>query len=314
VNVVDTDAAWMDTLTDADDRAWLIGAFVYLASNGALSGTGINIGTSQDRAAADVLSAAGVLTPAGDGFAVPPALAGETGAGLSSRVSGALSSLRQLAAALGIIDDDGQGWGAHDDDTLIAQGQASALGGTMLAMAAVPSLDGLDERFTSGGAFLDVGVGIGAMTAAFCTARPTATAVGIDVLPRALGLARQTMATAGIEGRVQLREQSVEELADTDRFDLAWLPAPFIPAAIIHTALMRIHDALRTGGWLVVGAGRFADRPLSTAVTKWKTLRANGTPLPAGDARELFASTGYVEFQELFTPPGAPALFAGRKP
>jgi len=160
---------------------------------------------------------------------------------------------------------------------------------------------------------LDVGVGIGALTAAFCAARPAATVVGIDVLPRALALARQTIAAAGFQDRVDLRLQGVEELTDSQRFDLAWLPAPFIPTAIITTAFARLHDALRPGGWLVVGADRFEGTPLSVAVTTWKTHRAGGTPLPRKDADRLFHNAAYVDFQQLATPPGTPALFVGQK-
>ncbi len=310
----DPAAGWAQRLTDADDQAWLIGAFVHLVNAGALDSTTVSVVSEEDRVAAEVLVSGGVLIAGADGFSVPPAMAVEGGSGLATRAQGWVSSMRQLGAVIGIVGEtDGEAWAAYDDDTLIAQGQASALGGTMLAMAVIPSLDGLEDRFSDGGAFLDVGVGIGAITAAFCAARPAATVMGIDVLPRALALAHQTIATAGCQDRVELRLQGVEELTDSQRFDLAWLPAPFIPSSIITTAFGRLHDALRPGGWLVVGAGRFEGTPLSVAVTKWKTYRAGGTPLPRQEANMLFDNAGYVDFQQLATPPGTPALFAGRK-
>jgi SAM-dependent methyltransferase len=309
----DLAAGWSQVLADADDSAWLIGAFVHLVKGGALDSAAVHVVSDEDLIAAEVLVSVGLLTRGQSGFSVAPAMAVEVGSGLVTRAQASVSSMRQLAAVMGIVGDtDGDGWAAYDDETLIAQGHASALGGTMLAMVVVPSLDGLEDRFNAGGAFLDVGVGIGALTAAFCAARATATVVGIDVLPRALALARETIATAGCQDRVELRLQRVEELADRQRFDLAWLPAPFIPTTVITNALTRLHDALRPGGWLVVGAGRFEGSPLSVAVTKWKTHRAGGTPLSHEDANNLFDTTGYVDFQQLPTPPGAPVLFAGR--
>ncbi len=234
----DPAAGWAELLADADDRAWLIGAFVHLVDAGALGSTPVRVVSEEDRIAAEVLVSSGLLIAGADGFSVSPAMAVEPERVLATRAQGSVSSMRQLAAVMGIVGDtDGEAWAAHDDDTLIAQGQASGLGGTMLAMAVIPSLDGLEDRFSEGGAFLDVGVGIGAMTATFCAARPAATVIGIDVLPRALALARQTIATAGCQDRVDLRLQRVEELTDSQRFDLAWLPAPFIPTAIITTAL-----------------------------------------------------------------------------
>ncbi|MDQ3106895.1 MAG: class I SAM-dependent methyltransferase [Actinomycetota bacterium] len=148
-------------------------------------------------------------------------------------------------------------WAEQSDQTLRAQGRASSFGGTMLARFAVPTLTGLAERFDGGGWFLDVGVGVGELTAAFCDALPDARVVGLDVLPRVLGLAAETLADRDLTERVELREQGVQDLADDNRFDLAWLPAPFIPEPIFPSALARIHAALRIGGWIVVGAGRF---------------------------------------------------------
>jgi SAM-dependent methyltransferase len=235
---------------------------------------------------------------------------------LDARAQGMLSSFRRIAAVVGIVEaQEGDGWEVHDDATLLAQGRASAIAGTVLAMAVIPNLEGLEERFTAGGAFLDVGVGVGALTAAFCAARPGARVVGIDVLPRALALAGDTLAAAGCAERVELRLQPVQDLDDTDRFDLAWLPSPFIASAVIRPAVARLRTALRAGGWAVVGAGRFdEDDELGCAVTRWKTVRAGGTPLPREDAHTLLQSAGFVDFRELPTPPGTPALFAARRP
>ncbi|MEP6660263.1 MAG: class I SAM-dependent methyltransferase [Acidimicrobiales bacterium] len=226
-----------------------------------------------------------------------------------------VSSLRQMAMAVGILGGGaGEGWSAQDDATLLAQGRSSALGGTMLAAYAVPSLDGLSERFAEGGEFLDVGVGVGELAAAFSEAIATAHVVGLDVLPRAIELARQTIASKGLQERVELRLQPVQELDDVGRFDLAWLPAPFIPQAVFAAGIARICQALKSGGWLVVGAGRFDGDALAVAVTNWKTLRVGGTPLTASDASDVLRGAGLADFRALPTPPGAPALYAARKP
>jgi precorrin-6B methylase 2 len=297
-------------------RGWSVHSFVCLVLSGALASKEVVVATADDRSAAEVLAAGGLLERRGDDFELSAGLVIEAGPGLDARAQGMLSSFRQLAAVVGIVDaQDSDGWGAHDDETLIAQGRASALGGTVLAMAVVPTLDGLEARFVSAGAFLDVGVGVGALTAAFCAARPAAHVVGIDVLPRALVLARDTLDTAGCSDRVELRLQAVEDLEDSNRYDLAWLPSPFIPAEVIQTAVDRIYVALRQGGWMVVGAGRFSEaNELAAAVTRWKTIRAGGTPLPFAAARALLERSGFVDFCNIPTPPGTPALYAARRP
>jgi hypothetical protein len=75
-----------------------------------------------------------------------------------------------------------------------------------------------------------------------------------------------------------------------------------------------VRDALQPGGWLAVGAGRFDGDQLAVAVTCWKTLRAGGTPLSADDARTGLEAANLVEFKILPTPPGAPMLYAARRP
>ena len=182
-------------------------------------------------------------------------------------------------------------------------------------MVVIPSLEGLDDRFQSGGAFLDVGVGVGAVDRGVLRGAPdTLWVVGIDVLHRALDLARNTLATAGCAERVELRLQAVEELNDTDRFDLAWLPSPFMASQVIATAVDRMHAALHPGGWIVVAARPFDQERLASAVTRWKTYRAGGTVLPRDDATRLLEGAGFVDIHDIPTPPGAPALFAGRRP
>jgi SAM-dependent methyltransferase len=303
------------TLTGLEDGAWAVAGFIHLVRSGALTDAGLSLSSAEDVAAARTLAAVGLVVEDGDRLRLATGLADLCSAGMLDTVREAtMSSLRQLATVVGILPaEDTAGWAVVDDATLLAQGRSSAFGGRMLASLGVPSLDGLAERFSNGGDFLDVGVGVAELAAAFCDTLPTSRVVGIDVLPRALDLARRTIANAGISDRIELRLQAVQELEDVERFDLAWMPAPFIPEDVFRGGVARVRDALRLGGWLVVGAGRFDGDPLAVAVTRWKTLRARGTPLSADDARIALDAAGLVDFRVLPTPPAGPALYAGRR-
>jgi precorrin-6B methylase 2 len=303
------------TLSDLEDNLWAAAAFLHLASSGALAESGLTPVTPDDHAAVEALVAIGLVSRGDEGVRPSAGLAGLLAqVGIETLAQAKLSAFRQVASVVGVTPpEQDTGWGAHDDETLLAQGRASAFGGVALATMFIPSLDGLEDRFSSGGDFLDVGVGIGALTAAFCEHRPTAHVVGLDVLPRAVELARGTIRAASLEDRVELRLQAVQDLDDVDRYDLAWLPAPFIPASVFAQALRRVYRALRPGGWLVVAAGRFDGEPLAIAVTKWKTLRAGGTPLPSAEAMTTLPAVGFVDVMQMPTPVGAPALFAARK-
>jgi SAM-dependent methyltransferase len=301
-------------LSRLEEAAWVLAGLDHLVRSGALSAEGLTLGTDEDRVAARMMAALGLIV----GDDQPEMASGLVellaDGSLDVRRQAMISTLRQVATAMGIVDShDAEGWAAHDDATLLAQGKSSALAGRMLAMYAIPSLEGLSERFAAGGDFLDVGVGVAELAAAFCESLPTARAVGIDVLPRALELARQTIAERRLTDRLEVRLLPVQELADVERFDLAWMPAPFLPPSVFSAGLRRVHEALRPGGWLIVAAGRFDGDALAVAVTRWKTLRSGGTPLTSDEARSSLDDAGFAQTTDLPTPPGAPTLYAARK-
>jgi hypothetical protein len=67
-------------------------------------------------------------------------------------------------------------------------------------------------------------------------------------------LARKKLAQSGLDGRVELRLQRIEQIDDDAVFTLAWLPGAFIAAETVVAALERVYKALVPGGWLVFGA------------------------------------------------------------
>jgi hypothetical protein len=101
--------------------------------------------------------------------------------------------------------------------------------------------------------------------------------------------------------RVELRLQAVEELNDTDRFDLAWLPSPFIASQVIATAVDRMHAALHPGGWIVVAARPFDEELLASAVTRWKTYAPAEQYFRATMPR-LLEGAGFVDIHDIPTP------------
>ena len=162
-------------LSRLEEAAWVLAGFDHLVRSGALSADGFRPETNEDRVAARMLAAVGLVV--GDDH--PEMASGLiellADGSLDTRRQAMISTLRQVATAMGIVAaHDAEGWAAQDDATLLAQGKSSALGGQMLAMYAIPSLEGLSERFAAGGDFLDVGVGVAELAAAFCEALPNA--------------------------------------------------------------------------------------------------------------------------------------------
>jgi methylase of polypeptide subunit release factors len=179
----------------------------------------------------------------------------------------------------------------------------------------LPMMGDLADRLAAPGArLLDVGTGTGALAVAFAQVFPQVHVLGIDILDRALGLARQAIAVSDVGARVTVRKQGVADFADDAGFDLAWLPAPFFAEPALHAGLPRVVAALRPGGWLIVGYGKFGGTPAEDALTRLKTLAYGGTPIDDAAARQLLRKAGLTSVRTVSTPAGAPAITIGQNP
>ncbi len=165
------------------------------------------------------------------------------------------------------------GWTA-DDDTLLAQGRASAAAGRLLATTVASQLTGLSERLAQPGAeVLDIGTGVAELACALAEALPSVRVVGIDILDRALRLADRTITEHGLVDRVRVRRQGVADIKESGTFELVWLPLIFIPPDVVRAALPTLHASLRPGGWLIASVGRVHASALGTAIAAWQTQR-----------------------------------------
>jgi hypothetical protein len=206
-------------------------------------------------------------------------------------------------------------WDAQSDAALLAQGASSAQGAPAFARFMVPTMGDLSERLARPGArMLDVGTGVAALAIGFAEVFPQLNVLGLDILERPLALARRALAASRVAGRVTVRLQDVADLVDADGFDLAWVPAPFLPPPVLGPALDRVAAAMRADGWLLLAHGRYGDDPLEDALNRLKVASYGGSPINSATARQLLSSRGFDPVADLPTPPGAPALTAGRRP
>jgi hypothetical protein len=219
-----------------------------------------------------------------------------------------------LLQAAALVDGRSQRWAEHSDDTLRAQGQASGSAAGMFANFLLPDYPDLADRLAAPGArMIDVGTGIGALATGYAVTFPHLHVTGIDVLDRALEIAEQTTRDAGVADRVRLRKQDVAELDETDAYDLAWIPAPFVPEPSFSIGVRRLASALRPGGLLMVGHGKYDGADLDNAVTRLKTVAYGGTPLDGPAAVRLLGSCGLSSVRGIPTPPGVPGVTVGTR-
>jgi len=210
----------------------------------------------------------------------------------------------------------GAGWTHSHPDLLLAAGYVSAGFPQRLENAIAPQLDGLGERLgRPGAAFLDVGVGVAVLSIEMARGWPGLRVVGIDPLEPALVIARRRVADAGLDARVELRCQAAEQLADTDTFDLAWIPGVFVPQGAVPAAVERVRRALRPGGWLLFPIMRADGDRLTAALARLRTSMFGGAVVAPESIERLLRELGFAGVKTLAGPPSAlTAMVVGRRP
>ncbi len=258
---------------------------------------------------------------------IQEALAGVVSAlGLTDAVDGA--SPAELAAAsspiramflqaIDLLTDPGRapGWSFTDADVLQSFGRTSAGFAHVLREKVAPALDGLADRLSAdGAAFLDVGVGVGGLAIAMAEQWPNLRVVGIDPWEPSLALARENVAATRVGERIELRAMRIEDLPDREAFDLAFLPGPFLPQAVLDTAVTRVRETLRPGGWALIGLFRGRD-PLDEALARLRAARSGGSSPTPAEAVAFLTAAGFEEVAEFQADLGIPsALAVGRRP
>lgn len=207
------------------------------------------------------------------------------------------------------------GWKPASGEVITGQALSSEILGSFARAEIIPLLPGLEGRLAApGGSLLDVGVGAGGLAISFCRQWAELSAVGIDIWEPALAVARERVSEAGLEERIELRQQDVRELDDFDSYDLAWIPSNFIDEETLRAAVGRIRLAARSGGWIIVAVLR-GGMELLDALARLRVARAGGSALSPDDAEALLRSAGWEAVRSLAgNVPRGMRLVVGRRP
>jgi precorrin-6B methylase 2 len=208
------------------------------------------------------------------------------------------------------------GWAHCAPEMLQAAGDVSIAFPRALQRSIASHLPGLAERLAAPGAsFLDVGVGVGALSIEVARLWPTLHIVGIDRWAPALALARGRVQAAGLAQRIALREQAAEDLSDINAFDLAWIPGAFVSKEATQTLIPRLYRALRPGGWLLFAIICSSDNTLAAAVARLRTAMFGGFVTTSETIGLLLSRHGFADVRSLLPSAGSPgAVVAARRP
>lgn len=207
------------------------------------------------------------------------------------------------------------GWRHGEPELLAAAGDVSSIVAHRIHSVIAPQLDGLAARLDAPDAmFLDVGVGVACLSVEMALLWPRLRVVGIDPHAIALTLARERVRAAGLERRVELREQSAEELCEQQRYDLAWLPSLFLPEASVPAIVERVVRALRPGGWLLFPCMRADGDGLERALARLRTALFGGYMGGVVQVERLLAAHGLTSVRALAGPATAlTSMVVGRR-
>lgn len=199
------------------------------------------------------------------------------------------------------------GWAHANADLLQSFGDVSAGFPSILASRIAPTLDGLADRLEApGAAFLDIGVGVAALSIAMVRRWPSLRVVGVDPWPTSISIGQQNAREAKLADRIELLEKPAEAIDFIDEFDLAWVPSAFIPQMSLPVVLERVRQALKPGGWVLLARVNYNDEPVSRAVARFRTVLWGGNPLLPEDAEALLSAAGFGTSRQTDVPPGAP--------
>jgi SAM-dependent methyltransferase len=194
------------------------------------------------------------------------------------------------------------GWTHTDADILATGGELTEGFANVLARIA-PQFEDLAARLEGpNGRFLDVGTGVGRLSIAIARHWPSLRVVAIDNWGPSLSLARSNVAAAGLQDRIELREQDAGELPDERAFDLVWIPAPFIPPQKLWRIVERVHRALKPGGWLLFATAK-PGTDLRAALMAFRVATWGGQLTSQEEIEKRLADAGFTQIRMLPGPP-----------
>lgn len=171
-----------------------------------------------------------------------------------------------------------------------------------VAIAGVPELE---RTLDAGGRWLELGCGVAGMLLGTVHAFPRVSAVGVDIAPDVLTLARKRAHELGVADRVEFVHADATSYADDEPFDIVFWSQFFFPDDTRQGALANAFERLRPGGMLVCPVLPGDQEPAESrsfgaqqAALNVLLFNSWGVPFRTGDAlAEEVDAAGFSEIQ-----------------
>lgn len=219
----------------------------------------------------------------------------------------------RLRQALKLVEapDQPPVWNHDDPVVLQTQGRSSRVVTRLISEFAEKekALSGLLEGAAH---FLDVGCGTGWISISMAERWPLLKADGLDIHAPALELANQNVRAAGLVGRVAVRNQSIADLDETDRYAAAFIPFIFIPETVLDVAVPALNRAVQQNGWLFIGCYREPAGELGRALWDLRTAMSGGRVWSEDEISDYIGRHGFSFVEDIGEGTGI-NLYAAKK-
>ena len=195
------------------------------------------------------------------------------------------------------------GWSFTEPEILQSLGRAAFRLGDSIFREMVPKLGDLASRLQAPSArFLDIGTGVGGIAIAACRFLPNLNAVGLEPQDAPLNEALQNVMAAGLNDRIELRKQYVEDMVDKEAFDLVYFPQSFMSDEVVKRGLQNVWGALRPGGWVLVQTISMPGMELQATLSRLRdTLMGGGARVPS-QVEAMLGDAGFTSVSTLAFP------------
>jgi len=149
-----------------------------------------------------------------------------------------------------------------------------------------------------GGRVLEVGAGLAALSLALAKLFPTTRFTAMDSNSSATKVAQVHVAASGFAARFAIRLRDLIHIDERASYNVAWLPAPFLPREGARIALDRLTLAIKPRGFLIIGNAVTNGDASATASTP-RLLRSNGHLWRTEELSGILRHQGYGDIERL---------------
>ncbi len=144
---------------------------------------------------------------------------------------------------------------------------------------------------------LDVGAGVCAISIKACEEYPNLKVVGLEPADKPFELGKQNILFKKLKKRIDLRKIFLEDLRETEKYDVVWFPQAFIPDEVFSKCLLSIKHALKKNGVLLTHVMSTEKSGVGPSIARLKNVLFGGSLRSSQELLEALKNAGFYDLQ-----------------